>query len=397
MTSARPQRERVVLAHRRGARIVRTRVEVQEQTEVGDALVRGLVRAQLGLAMRLAAVVVCVIVAVPLEWSPVPGAVATSVFGIRLNWLVLAVLIVPAAVRRRPAVRAARRAGRARLRPRGRRGPVTDYPSIALTAAALLAAAVATVARRHLRRAAARAPPRTSWSPLAASARAGTPPRSPANTSRRHHFSALPAWSPSTVPTRCGTRSASPPATSDCCSSSRRRCDGPARTRCPTSPSSGSARPRLRTVDDAVRRRHLRALPRAAVPGCRPDAEHPSGTALLDRARGRRRDRHRQRGRRRDAVHHVRSGLPVLVETHRDRDPGPGAVGVVPRRPAPRSAVRCPPTVDAADHGRHRNRRRRPGRRAGGHHRQRHSRRPVGARRDRSPRPASTRSARAPR
>ena len=59
MTSGeRPPRERVVLAHRRGARMVRTRVEVQEQTEVGDALVRGLVRAQLGLALRLAAVVV---------------------------------------------------------------------------------------------------------------------------------------------------------------------------------------------------------------------------------------------------------------------------------------------------------------------------------------------------
>ncbi|OPE44944.1 hypothetical protein BV510_29795, partial [Mycolicibacterium diernhoferi] len=53
----RPQRQRVVLAHRRGARMVRTRVEVQEQTHVGDALVRGLVRAQLGLALRLAAVV----------------------------------------------------------------------------------------------------------------------------------------------------------------------------------------------------------------------------------------------------------------------------------------------------------------------------------------------------
>ena len=62
MTSnEKPQRERVVLAHRRGARMVRTRVEVQEQTQVGDALVRGLVRAQLGLALRLAAVVVCAV------------------------------------------------------------------------------------------------------------------------------------------------------------------------------------------------------------------------------------------------------------------------------------------------------------------------------------------------
>jgi hypothetical protein len=95
MTSGRPQRERVVLAHRRGARIVRTRVEVQEQTEVGDALVRGLVRAQLGLALRLAAVVVCAIVSIPVGGSLFPALTATSVFGIRVNWLLLAVLAYP--------------------------------------------------------------------------------------------------------------------------------------------------------------------------------------------------------------------------------------------------------------------------------------------------------------
>ncbi|MFY9917989.1 MAG: hypothetical protein WAL26_06265 [Mycobacterium sp.] len=95
MTSGRPQRERVVLAHRRGARMVRTRVEVQEQTEVGDALVRGLVRAQLGLAVRLAALVMCVIVAVPLGGSLFPALASTAVFGVRLNWLVLAVLMYP--------------------------------------------------------------------------------------------------------------------------------------------------------------------------------------------------------------------------------------------------------------------------------------------------------------
>jgi hypothetical protein len=95
MTSARPQRERVVLAHRRGARIVRTRVEVQEQTEVGDALVRGLVRAQLGLALRLAAVVMSAIVSIPVGGSLFPALTATSVFGIRVNWLLLAVLVYP--------------------------------------------------------------------------------------------------------------------------------------------------------------------------------------------------------------------------------------------------------------------------------------------------------------
>lgn len=94
-TGERPQRQRVVLAHRRGSRIVRTRVEVQEQTQVGDALVRGLVRAQLGLAIRLAAVVFCLLGALPLLNAVLPGLAALTVFGLRLNWLILAVLAYP--------------------------------------------------------------------------------------------------------------------------------------------------------------------------------------------------------------------------------------------------------------------------------------------------------------
>ncbi len=88
----RPHRQRVVLAHRRGARMVRTRVEVQEQTQVGDALVRGLVRAQLGLALRLTAVVVCAVAAILLLTALAPDL---TVFGMRLNWLLLAVLAYP--------------------------------------------------------------------------------------------------------------------------------------------------------------------------------------------------------------------------------------------------------------------------------------------------------------
>jgi len=96
MTSnERPQRQRVVLSQRRGARMVRTRVEVQEQTLVGDALVRGLVRAQLGLALRLAVVVVCAVVAIPLLNAAFPELAAITVAGVRLNWLVLAVLVYP--------------------------------------------------------------------------------------------------------------------------------------------------------------------------------------------------------------------------------------------------------------------------------------------------------------
>ncbi|CAN5488013.1 hypothetical protein BH11ACT7_BH11ACT7_40840 [soil metagenome] len=90
-----PPRQRIVLAHRRGARSVRTRVEVQEQTEVGDALVRGLVRAQLGLALRLAAVVVSVIVAIPLLGNAFPTFQQLTVFGVRANWLILGALLYP--------------------------------------------------------------------------------------------------------------------------------------------------------------------------------------------------------------------------------------------------------------------------------------------------------------
>jgi hypothetical protein len=92
----RPQRERVVLAHRRGTRVVHTRVEVQEQTEIGDALVRGLVRAQLGLALRLAAVVAGGMAALPLINAVFPELSSATVFGMRLNWLTLAVLVYPA-------------------------------------------------------------------------------------------------------------------------------------------------------------------------------------------------------------------------------------------------------------------------------------------------------------
>lgn len=75
--------------------MVRTRVELQEQTGVGDALVRGLVRAQLGLAVRLAALVLGIVSAVALLDSVSPGFSAPTVFGMRPNWLFLGVLVYP--------------------------------------------------------------------------------------------------------------------------------------------------------------------------------------------------------------------------------------------------------------------------------------------------------------
>ena len=88
-------RQRVVLAQRHGARIVRTRVEVQEQTEVGDAMIRGLVRAQLGLAIRLAVVVAGSLCAIPLSTMLFPALSDYSVWGIRLPWLVMGGAVLP--------------------------------------------------------------------------------------------------------------------------------------------------------------------------------------------------------------------------------------------------------------------------------------------------------------
>ena len=90
-----PRRERVVLATRRGARTVRTRVEVQEHTEVGDALIRGLMRAQLGLALRLAGITLGVLCAIPLLLALFPDVGAVTILGIRLSWIVLGFAVYP--------------------------------------------------------------------------------------------------------------------------------------------------------------------------------------------------------------------------------------------------------------------------------------------------------------
>lgn len=92
----RPRRVRVVLAERRGSRpLVRTRAEVEEQTEVGEVMLHGLVRAQLGLSLRLAALVVVLLGVLPLLFAAVPALGAVGVLGVRLPWLLLGVLAYP--------------------------------------------------------------------------------------------------------------------------------------------------------------------------------------------------------------------------------------------------------------------------------------------------------------
>ena len=90
------KRVRVVLAdvsaHRAGQP---TRVELSEQTGIGEALVRGLVRTQLALALRCAAVVAVGLCCLPLLFAVAPAVAGTRPFGVVLPWLLLGVAAYP--------------------------------------------------------------------------------------------------------------------------------------------------------------------------------------------------------------------------------------------------------------------------------------------------------------
>ena len=72
-----------------------TRVELAEQSPIGEALVRGLVRAKLALALRLAAVVAIGLGGLPLLFAVVPSAATARPFGLALPWLLLGVAAYP--------------------------------------------------------------------------------------------------------------------------------------------------------------------------------------------------------------------------------------------------------------------------------------------------------------
>jgi hypothetical protein len=87
----RPERTRVVLAE-----ISPRRVEASTgPASVQDVLVRGLVRAQLALALRLAVVVLVGLGSLPLLFSLAPSFGEVTVAGFRLPWLLLGVLAYP--------------------------------------------------------------------------------------------------------------------------------------------------------------------------------------------------------------------------------------------------------------------------------------------------------------
>lgn len=90
-----PRRVRVDLAGRAVRRASYSRQELEEQTQVGEVLIRGLVRAQLGLALSLAAVVILLLGSLPIAFYLIPALSDVSVLGLRLPWLLLGVLAYP--------------------------------------------------------------------------------------------------------------------------------------------------------------------------------------------------------------------------------------------------------------------------------------------------------------
>lgn len=71
------------------------RTELTEQSQVGAALLRGLIRAQLGLALRLAAVVLVGLGGLPLFFAVAPSVARARPFGVGLPWLLLGVAAYP--------------------------------------------------------------------------------------------------------------------------------------------------------------------------------------------------------------------------------------------------------------------------------------------------------------
>ena len=91
-----PRRKRVVLNDSRNpVTVLRTITELEEQTSVGEALVRNLVRAQLRMAVGLAALFGVPLAGLPLAFYLSPTFANLCVFGIRLPWLLLGVLPFP--------------------------------------------------------------------------------------------------------------------------------------------------------------------------------------------------------------------------------------------------------------------------------------------------------------
>jgi hypothetical protein len=73
----------------------RRRDELVDQTELGDVLIRSLIRAQLGLALRVLAVFGTLLGGLPLLFALVPAAGRAEVGGLPAAWLLLGLAAFP--------------------------------------------------------------------------------------------------------------------------------------------------------------------------------------------------------------------------------------------------------------------------------------------------------------
>jgi hypothetical protein len=91
-----PRRVRVVLADRRPTPLpVLRAAEVAEQTELGRELVRGLIRAQLALSLRIAGLALALFAPLPALFAFVPALADLRVLGVPLAWWILGLLAYP--------------------------------------------------------------------------------------------------------------------------------------------------------------------------------------------------------------------------------------------------------------------------------------------------------------
>ena len=88
-----PGRTRIVLAE--VTRDRRATTELAQQSPVGDALLRGLIRAQLAHALRFAAVVAVGLGGLPLLFALAPNLALARPLGASLPWLLLGVAAYP--------------------------------------------------------------------------------------------------------------------------------------------------------------------------------------------------------------------------------------------------------------------------------------------------------------
>jgi fatty acid desaturase len=91
-----PRRKRVVLADSRApVTVLRTVVELEEQTSYGEELVRGFIRIQLLTAVRLGLIAVVLLGGLPVLFFFVPAIADVTLAGVRLPWLLLGVAPFP--------------------------------------------------------------------------------------------------------------------------------------------------------------------------------------------------------------------------------------------------------------------------------------------------------------